>query len=396
MIQQQAVRSRVNQPERLLIRSDDDTTSGNQQGFYQFQVNLPTPVLDAKRCQIIRVTIPNAQLQIPDYMGVFYYYSLPTATTTPTFTHLRMVRLFPSYYQAPAGLAFTPTKNRFISDPNDFVALLNTAAGAGGDSAVYNPGWVSGDVTFAYNATTKQITITGNTANRFYTPAGYNDPLVIAQMSSQTGSAWVANRAYPAGSYAQNGGNRYITFTGSAGTAVFNTDGAWTQLYQPITMPRYDNVAFTTPQPQLPQYTLNLRVGYAMSGQCKGIQSFGSGPNQYANVVNVAFPNGTAVPVDSYPDLVYTQTVALYVSFLTSSSLTSNNRHNLLAVVPIQTLSLGINNYVAATSNLLTKLSQTINNVTIEMRDSADQPYILPDNAQVDLEVSFSYQDKVF
>lgn len=396
MAQQQVVRSRVNQPERLLIRSDDDTTNANQPGFYQFQVNLPTPVLDPKRCQIIRTTIPNAQLQLPDYQLVFYYYSLATATTVPTFANLRMVRLFPSYYQAPTGLAYTPTKNRFISDPNDLVTLLNVAAAAGGDSAVVNPGWVSGDVTFAYNATTKQITMTGNTANRFYTPAGYADPLVIAQQSPQTGSAWVANTVYAPGTYVQNGGNRYITFGGSDGTAVFNTDGAFTQLYQPIVCPQYNNNALSFVQPQVAQYTLNLRLGYAMSGITAGRQSFAGGNNLYANIVNVAFPTGTAVPSDSFPDLVYTNSVALYISFITSSSLTSNNRHNLLAVVPMQTVSLGVNNYIAATSNLLTKLSQTINNVTIEMRDQADQPYILPDNASVDVEISFSYQDKAF
>jgi hypothetical protein len=396
MAQQQVVRSRVNQPERLLIRSDDDTSNANQSGFSQFQVNLQTPILDAKRCQIIRATIPNVALQIPNYMCVFWYYSLPTATTAPTNASLRAVRLFPSNYQAPAGLAFNPTENRYISDPNDFVTLLNVAAAAGGDAVANNPAWVAGDITFAYNATTKQITMTGNTAGRFYTPAGWNDPLVLANQSSQVGSAWVANQVYPPNSYVQSGGNRFWSQNGSAGTAVFNTDAAWVQIYQPITCPRYDNAALSFPQPQLQGYTLNLRVGYAMSGLSVGAQSFAGGNRLYANIVNVAFPNGTAVPVDSYPDLVYTQAVALYASFITSSSLTSNNRHNLLAVLPIQTISLGVNNYIAATSNLLTKLSQTINNVVIEMRDSADQPYVIPDNAQVDIEVSFSYQDKVF
>lgn len=353
MIQQQAVKSRVNQPERLLIRSDDDTTSANAPGFYQFQVNLPTPVLDAKRCQIIRTTIPNVQLQIPDYQAVLWYYSLPTATTTPTNAYLRAVRLFPSYYQAPAGLAYTPTKNRYISDPNDFIALLNTAAAVGGDAVAANPYWVAGDVTFAYNAITKQITMVGNTAGRFYTPAGYNDPIVLEAIA----------------------GN------GAAGV---------------ITCPKYNNAATSFNQPMVAEYTMNLRVGYAMSGTCPGRQSFAGGNVAYANIVNVAFPNGTAIPSDSFPDLVYTNSVALYISFITSASLTSHNKHNLLCVVPIQTASLGVNNYIAATSNLLTKLSQTINNVTIEMRDSADQPYILPDNASVDLEVSFSYQDKVF
>jgi hypothetical protein len=353
MPQQQVVKSRVNQPERLLIRSDDDTTNSNNPGFFQFQVNLPTPVLDAKRAQIIRTTIPNVALQIPDYQCVFWYYSLPTATTVPTNAHLRAVRLFPSYYQAPAGLAYVPTKNRFITDPNDLATLLNVAAAAGGDAVAANPYWVAGDATFAYNATTKQMSFTGNTAGRFYTPAGWNDPIVLQAIAGQ----------------------------GAAGV---------------IRCPQYNNAAILFNQPLLAQYTLNLRCGFALSGVSPGRQNFSGAPSVYANIVNVAFPAGTAVPADSYPDLVYTNSVALYASFTTGASLTSNNRHNLLAVVPVQTVSLGVNNYIAATSNLLTKLSQTINNVVIEMRDSADQPYILPDNAQVDLEVSFSYVDKAF
>jgi hypothetical protein len=348
MPQLQGVRSRVNKPERVLIRSDDDTTQSNQSEYFQFQVNLQTPVLDAKRCQIIRTTIPNIQLQIPDYQLVFWYYSLPTATTAPSDATLRAVRLYPSYYQAPSGFT-TFTKNRYITDPNDMITLLNVAAGANGDAVTRNPYWVSSDVTFAFNATTKQISFTGNTAGRFYTPAGYNDPIVLAAIAGQT-----------------------------------------------IVCPRFDNSALTFPQPVLAEYTLNLRVGYAMSGNSKGAQSFGTGNPLYANIVNVAFANAVAIPSDSFPDLVYTNHVALYASFTTGASLTSHNKHNLLCVAPVQTISLGVNNYVAATSNLLTKLSQTINNVTIEMRDSADQPYLLSDSCSVDLEVSFSYQDKPF
>lgn len=347
MAQQQAVKSRVNQPERLLIRSDDDTTAANQAGFFQFQVNLQTPVLDPKRCQIIRTTIPNIQLQIPDYQLVFWYHALATATTAPSAATLRAVRLFPSYYQAPAGLAFTPTKNRYITDPNDLITLLNVAASVGGDAVTANPYWVAGQITFNFSAITKQITIVGNTAGTFFTPAGYADPFVLAAIEGQT-----------------------------------------------IRCPAFGGGTF--PQPLLAQYTLNLRTGYALSGNSTGRQSFVGGNRLYANTVNVAFPAATLIPADSFPNLVYSNTVSLYASFITGSSLTSHNKHNLLAVVPIQTISLGVNHYIAATSNLLTKLSQTINNITIEMRDSADQPYILPDSCSVDLEVSFSYQDKAF
>lgn len=352
MAQQQAVRSRVNQPERLLIRSDDDTTNANQSGFFQFQVNLQTPVLDPKRCQIIRTTIPNVQLQIPDYQLCFWFYHLATATTVPEAADLRCVRLFPSFYQAPAGLAFTPIKNRYITDPNDLVSLLNAASSStfgAGDSVGLNPYFEVDDIDFTYNALTKQINIRGLDNGVFYTPAGYNDPLVLAAIGRQD-----------------------------------------------ILCPRFDDSAQTFPQAQVAGYTMNLRVGYGMSGNSRGIQSFAGGNQRYANITNTAYPDTTLIPADSFPNLVYSNTVSLYASFITGSSLTSHNKHNLLAVVPIQTISLGVNHYIAATSNLLTKLSQTINNITIEMRDSADQPYILPDSCSVDLEVSFSYQDKAF
>jgi hypothetical protein len=348
MAQQQGVKSRVNQPERLLIRSDDDTTNPNNSGFFQFQVNLQTPVLDPKRCQIIRTTIPNVQIQIPNYQLVFWYFALPTATTVPLAEHLRAVRLFPSDYQAPSTLSFTVSKNRYITDPLDLVNLLNAAAVSGDDVAI-NPYFDSSDIRFFYDATLKQINFEGLDVGVFYTPAGYNDPLVLAAIARQD-----------------------------------------------IRCPRFDDVDLTYAQPQVAGYTLNLRTGYAMSGNSRGTQSFAGGNQRYANLTNTTYPAVDVIPADSFPNLVYTNTVSLYVSFVTGSGITSHNRHNLLAVVPVQTISLGVNHYIAATSNLLTKLSQTINNVTIEMRDQADQPYVLPDACSVDVEVSFSYQDKAF
>ena len=133
-----------------------------------------------------------------------------------------------------------------------------------------------------------------------------------------------------------------------------------------------------------------------MSGLARGIQSFAAGLTAYADITNVAFANTVTVPVDSFPNLVYTNTVSIYLSFISGASLTSNNRHNLLAVIPVQAGSLAVNNYIAATSNLLTRMSQTINNITVELVDDANQPYLLPDSASVTLEISFSYQDKNF
>lgn len=340
------IRTRVNNPERVFLNSSDDGGNTTNFGFSDFTCTFDTPILGAKKTMMLRATIPNAQINIPDYQCCFFYYSLPTATTAPSDSFLRVVRLYPSTYVPPAALGTAYTKNRFFSDPADFVTQLNTAAAAGGDNATYNPYWIAGDITFSYNATTKQISFTGNSAGRFYAPAGWNDPIVTAAMANGT-----------------------------------------------IVMPSTANIAVTYRQPLLPGWTLNLRVGYAMSGTSFGPQltQVGQVP-KYANLTHVAYANGTAVPVDSYPNLVYSQCVYLYSNITAGVSLGSNKQHNLLAVVPVNAPQLGVIQYSALTVNMLSKLVDTIYEITIQMRDDANQPFTLPDSAQVNLELAMIYE----
>ena len=340
------IRTRVNNPERVFLNSSDDERNTTDFGFSQFTCTYDTPILGAKKTMMLRATIPNAQINIPDYQLVFWYYNLPTATTVPNVSYLKAVRLYPSTYQAPAALGTAFTKNRFFTDPADFVSQLNTAAAAGGDNVTYNPFWTAGDITFSYNATTKQITFTGNTAGRFYAPAGWNDPNV----------------------------NFYV-------------------LNPTIFMPSTANIAVTYPQPLLQGFTLNLRVGYAMSGTSYGPQV--SQVNQipsFADITHVAYANGTAVPVDSYPNLVYSQCVYLYSNITAGVSLGSGGQHNLLAVVPVNAPQLGVIQYTALTVNMMSKLADTIYDITIQMRDDANQPFVLPDSAQVNLELAMVYE----
>lgn len=338
------IRTRVNNPERVFLNSSDDPRTTSQQGFNVFTCTYDTPILGAKKTMMLRASIPNAVVNIPNYMLQFWYWSLPSATTVPTISNLRCVRFYPSDYQPPT--AFTAfTKNRFFADPADFVTQLNTAATAGGDNVTYNPYWVAGDVTFAYNATTKQITFTGNTAGRFYAPVGYNDVIIS---------------------------------TGAAN----------------ITMPNANGVG-TTAQPAYgPGWTLNLRVGYAMSGNSFGSQ-YNQGTNsnvRLADMTNTAYANGTAVPVDSYPNLVYSQCVYLYSNIVAGVSLGSGGQHNLLAVIPVNAPTLGVIQYTALTVNMLSKITDTIYEITVEMRDDANQPFVLPDNGQVNIELAFVYE----
>lgn len=337
-------KSRVNQPTRAFVNSSDDTSTVSGVGFNSFAINFQTPILNAKKLQLLRATIPNVQINLPDYMLILAYYNLPTATTAPAAQYLKTVRLYPSYYQAPAALGTAYTKNRFFSDPADFVTQLNTAAAVGGDNVTYNPNWTGGDVTFAYNATTKQITMTGNTAGRFYANAGWNDPAVLALLAGGT-----------------------------------------------ITMPNFAG-AGTTPQPTLAQFTLNLRVGYALSGNANASQGTVGNP-RYANLTNTAIANGTAVPVDSYPNLVYTSSVYLYSDIVAGSSICSNLAHNLLSVIPVNAPQLGVIQYVAATLTWLDKIPDNIYEIRVIMQDENNQPFLLPDSAVVNFELGISYTE---
>ena len=342
--------SRVNTPERIVLNSNDDTISNPfNDRFSAFTIQLPTPVLTPHSLQMNRCSFPAATLQIPDYQLCFYYWRLPTATTAPALTYLKCVRLYPSNFLPYTG--FTAySKNRPFSSASDLVTALNVAASAGGDDLNFNPLWISGDITFAYSSTTQQITFSGNGGGSiYYSPAGYNDPIVASVIGLTSGSN--------------------------------------------IVIPQTNNSSLNYVQPQVAQTTLNLRVGYALSGTSPGSQSFGAGNPRYANPTNTAVAGGSMVYCDSYPNLVYTNQVSFYCNFADGSSLTSGNRHNLLASVPITVPSFGIVSYNQQNDAYLSKISTTINQMAIEMRDDNDMPYLLPDSATVVLELTIEYAE---
>lgn len=339
------VKSFVNQPTRLFISSEDDTTTPSNGAYSQFTVNYKTPILGCRKAQLLRCTIPNASatgVTIPNYMCVFWYYQLPDSSTSPSSSYLKCVRLYPSnpIWSATVTSYTTYSQNRYFSNPQDLVNALNIAAASGGDNVSYNPTWVAGDISFSFNSLTNQISMTGLTSGKFYGIAGYNDPNIAAAAAN-------------------------------------------------ITCPIYSG---TIQQPYVPQQTLNLRVGYSLSGQALNLQGYT--PNLlYANIGNIHYAYNVAIPPDSFPDLVYTQCVYLYSNLCLGSSVTSNNRHNLLSVAPITAGQLVISQYVALTINYLLNTPDTIYNITVEMRDDNDQPFYLNDNNTVNIEIALSYID---
>ncbi len=334
-------KSRVNQPDRVFLNSSDDPAMANNGTFSGFQANYATPILGVKRTQLLRATIPNAPIgiSIPVYSLVFWYYKLPTATTMPTLAYLHNVRLLPQDCASPLAVApYNIPTIQYLPNPTALVALLNTSC-ASADPATLNPYFIQNDILFAFNTTTNQITFTGAGVGSFYCPAGYNDP--IWQNAPQplfTGPAW------PGGA----------------------------------------SLVATFPYQVVPGYTMALRCGYGLPT---------TPTNPFALLTNYAIRYANPVYPNSFPNLVYSQCVYLYANIIAGSSLGSANQHNLLAVVPSNAPALGVINYTVLMSNWLMKVAAEIYEISITMFDDANQPFILPDNAQVNLELAFYYRD---
>jgi len=323
--------SYVNQPDRVFINSSDDNTSSTY-GFYNiFQVNYKTPILGAKRCQLLRATIPNIVQNIPNYAIYFFYISSTSATGPYALTDVGCIRFLPTGYVPTSGAY---SVNRYISNYTDFVSLLNNACI--NDNAGYNPYFKSGDITFSLNSTTNTISFTGNTSGNYYRIIAWDDPLIALAM---------ANISLPPGNACNNSSNS---------NSVNYVNG----------------------------YTLNLRCGYSQPSSQYGLT---------ASTKTVT--NGTAIPADTWPNLTYSQCIYIYANIVAGSSLGSGNQHNLLSVVPITAPQLGVSQYVALTLNWLTKVSDNIYNITITMLDDANQPFYLSDSAQVNIEMGFKYDE---
>ena len=330
-------RTRVNQPERVFLSSSDDTTSASSGAYNSFQIDLRTAIVGAKRTQLLRATIPNIQVNIPDYALVFWYYRLAAPNTALSLADLHCVRILPANSTSPLRNApYNVPVNNYVNDPTALTVVLNAAANSA-DDATANPYFISGDMAFVYDVTTKKMYMEGQNATYYYVPAGWADPNVAIA--------------------AQN----LSLFPGVPASAT------------------------SVNQPYVNGYTLNLRLGFSMPGVVNSANS-----NPYGGIFSPA-QGLTTYLAESYPDLVYSQCVYLYANIIPGSSLGSNGKHNLLCVIPSNAPSLSVINYTTLMINWLTKVASEIYDIKIEMFDDAGQPYMLPDGAQVNLELAFWY-----
>jgi len=342
----------INRPDKVTVTSFADTTltTNNTGGvFCSFQNQLQTPLLNVRAIQLLNVNFVNPSLQLNDYSQLmFFYYAASSATSINLLAHLRCVRLLPSWYVPASG--FTAyTINQYFTDGAALVAALNVAAAAGGDSVTYNPLWVSGDVSFTFNTSTRKISLTGNTSSTYYTPAAADDPIVTAYLATN------AIKMY--------------SQTGSATTSIV--------------------------QPYVSGFSMNRSLGFAMSYNNIGL-NWGTG--SYTGCAwQVGYPvaNGTSITCDSWPILLGIQNVRVYCSVVTGSGVDSGYKKNFLANVPISCYALNVNAYtLTSVESRALSVNSEIYSLQFDFRDDWGNPIYWNPNMSVSLELAVYYSNR--
>lgn len=349
--------STLNHPDKIVLDaySDPQLETYLPNGVYTRWVNqMKTPILNAKGIQLINANMVNSVLQLNDASQLmFFYYLSSTQAGMCSLVNLKCVRLLPSnYVPAPAFTAFT--KNRYFNNAVELVAALNQAAGAGGDSATYNPLWATpGLVTFSYDTTTRKISITSANATYYVAPAAADDPNVLDALR---GTTTPANR---------------------------------------IRMNTYNNVGgyATAPlQPYAEGYSMNARLGFAMGYNTRGL--WWNGTSQIGCATSTGVPQNTlAIEADANPILIGSQNVNVYLSIATGSGMDSwSGRKNLIATIPLEVAPLNINSYTTnSTEKPALSIPNEVYEIGVELYDDSGVPFYQPPNYNTELTFSVYY-----
>jgi hypothetical protein len=346
----------LNRPDKMQLDAYADPNLELQapNGVYsRFTNRLATPLIGCKGIQLISTNFVNSTLPLNDQYGLmFFYYASATQANMCVIANLKCIRLLPSNFVPYPG--FTAyTLNKVFNSGTELATALNTAASASGDSATYNPTWVSGQVTFAYDTTTRRFTVAGN-GTTYIAPASADDPNVLDLLRGTT-----------------TAGNRIRM-------NAYNTSNTY---------------ASSPLQPYIEGFSMNARIGFAMAYASTGI--WWSASSQRGCATSTGVPsNSTTVAVsgEANPILIGTQNVGIYISCSTGGGLDPYGKKNLIASVPIQVPPLNVNPYT--TNSVETPSLSTPNEIyeiTVELLDDNGQPFFQPPNYNTQVALGLFY-----
>lgn len=338
--------------------------------YYQFRCDLKSPLLRVRALELLRASIPNAVPSIPNDECFFFYYRVDSeggiAPNYEQFTpeNIYCVYLYPQGFLTPPSWYVDPEVygwNTAFSDYQSLVDALNKATTAN-DVRLGNR-FIAGDISFSYDETLNKIVMRGNnvfqgaTQVYFYSPVGWADPNLLPVIADLKAQFQDANDPDELGVV----------------PISINTDG----------------------------FTLNRRLGFTFNG--RGIDEPLSLrqtqllrtrviPMQPVDVPYTVANSSSNYTAESYADLVNTGNIFLYADIVGGSTQDTNSEDRLLAVIPASASSLAV---VFGESKIpceLTKTSEDIYNITFTLKDDKGNPFYIPTNAYINLELKLSYR----
>ena len=350
----------ANRPNRITLDaySDPNLEIAGLNGVYsQFTNQLQTPILGAKSFELISATFINDCLQLNDQSQLmFFYYRNASASNIRGSANIRCVRLHPSTFVPYTG--FTSfVKNKYFNSVTELCAALTAASAAGGDDTTYNPNWVSGDLTFSYDTTTRKISVTAANSSIYIAPAAFDDPFIPQLLQGQSPFTPAANYQIKMNAYNSSNTN-----------------------------------ATATIQPYVLNQTMNPRLGFAMSINSNPIWRGVNTQYGVATSTGVPMLTGTLIEADSNPILLGAQSVGIYLDTVVGGGYDSANAKNLLSPVFINVPPLNVVSYVPASVNQpLLSIAQEIYQITVRLVDDAGVPFVQSPNFNVRIEISIGY-----
>ena len=340
----------LNRPNRLTLNAFSDANRAGAE-YSRFSNTLKNPILGAKGCQLVNANFINSSLQLNDNNGqlFFFYYANNTKAGIRTQANLRCIRLLPSWF-VPYGGFTAFTINKYFNTGTELAAALTAAASTGGDSATYNPIWTANQVTFSFDTTTREFTLTGN-GTTFIAPAAANDPFVLDQLRGTTDAT---KRIKMNG---HNSSNTYAT---------------------------------ATLQPYTENMTMNARLGFTLAYNVRGI--WWGANSQDGVATSTGEPhNTTGIPADTLPILLGVQNVGVYLSISTGGGMDAFKK-NLIASIPIDAAPYAINSYTTNSVEVPSlSTPNEIYDVTVELLDDTGLPFLIPNNMNTQIGLVLYY-----
>jgi len=349
----------TNRPDRISCDAFSDVNLfnlANNGNYSEFSNTLTQPLLNVKGVQLLRANFVNSSLQLNDYNGqCFFVYSRNTTTAIPSDgSTFHIVRLHPSWFVPNAGFtAFV--KNKYYNSGTELATDLTAAAATGGDSTLYNPSWLAGDVTFSFNTATRKISFQGTVNNLYYAPIPYDHPAL---------AGFLINAVH------QVKMNGYNNGAGGAGTGTL----------QPYARGLLDGT------------TMNGRLGFAMGYGNRGIFWGASSVIGCATTTGVPQLGTVATEGDSWPILLGSQNINVYANIVAGSGQDSRTLRTLLATIPIENAPLGVCSYtLTSVDGPALSVGNEIYNISFSFLDDCGTPFYFSGNYNVNLELNVFY-----